>query len=180
MEFKDQLTRLPDTPFFSRKELEVHYSDVADFPTLDLLLRSLDLMVEFDKDRYIIFAKLKDDTATLQLTEGLKFSRGIYIGLADNKTMFLPGTFLAIQARIMKKFISEEKGHPSITLGALKFVGHSEGMVQLTNNNEVIKVAVTSDQGHLKGCYHDLEILSNLIEAALLELSPGTSVIKGK
>ena len=179
-DFKDQLTRLPDRPFFSRQELETHYSGVADFQTLELLLRSLDLMVNFDKDRYIIFAKLKNDTTTVQLTKGMKFSRGISISLTDNKTMFLPGVFPAIQARIMKKFGSEEKGHPQITLGALKFVGHSEGMVQLTNNNELIKVAVTSDQGDLKGCFQDLEALADLIEAALLELSPGTAVTKGK
>ena len=179
-DFKDQLKRLPDRPFFSRQELQTHYSDVADFPTLELLLRSLDLMVKFDKDKYIIFAKLKNDTATVQLTKGMKFSRGISIGLTDNKTMFLPGVFPAIQARIMKRFGSDREGHPSITLGALKFVGHSEGIVQLTNNNEVIKVAVTSNQGDLKGCYQDLKGLANLIEAALLELSPGTSITKGK
>ena len=179
-EFEDQLTRLPDKPFFSRQELETHYSDVADFPTLALLLRSLDLMVEFDRDRYIIFAKLQDDNATLQLTKGMKFSRGISIYLSDNKTMFLPGLFPAIQARVMKRLGSDEKGHPPITLSALKFVGHSEGMVQLTNNKEVIKVAVTSaDQGNLKGSYEDLEVLASLIEATLLELSPGTSVKKG-
>ena len=177
-EFADQLEKLPDKPFFSTDELHRFYREVADFHTLQLLLRSLDLMVEYAPDQFIIFAKLSD-IKSLALKK-MKHVYGVCIFCDDRKTMFLPGLYPAIQSRIMKQIQREEGRRPLITQRALKFVKQEEGVIELSANKEVIKVAVGTDTDDLTKCHQDLQSVAVIIESALIEVSRGTITKRGE
>ena len=177
-EFVGQLTKLPDEPFYSADELQRFYRKVADFHNLQLLLRSLDLMVEYAESQFIIFAKLSE-TKLLPLKK-LRHIFGICIFCTDRKTMFLPGLYPAIQARIMKQIQIEEGRRPLITQRALKFVKQEEGVIELSTDKEVIKVAIGTDADDLRKCYQDLQRVSIIIESALIEVSCGTTVQRGE
>ena len=177
-DFAGQLTKLPDKPFFTADELQHFYRKVADFHTLQVLLRSLDLMVEYAPDQFIIFAKLAE-LKSLPLKK-MKHVYGICIFCDDRKTMFLPGLYPAIQARIMKKIQEEVNRIPLITQRALKFLKQEEGVIDLATNKEMIKVAVGTDSKDLTKCYQDLQRVAVIIESALIEVSPGTIIKRGK
>ena len=178
-EFEGKLLKLPNKPFFNTEELERHYQKVADFPTLELLLRSLDLMVKFATDQFIIFAKLQPDSTPLAMPR-MKHIYGVCIFRSDSRTMFTPGLFPAIQSRIMKRIKVEEGRYPHITQRALKFVKQEEGLIELSSDRKVIRLVVGTDDDNLQKCHQDLETVTGIIEAALLELSCGTLVKKGK
>ncbi|XP_072048644.1 uncharacterized protein [Amphiura filiformis] len=176
-EFKGQLVKLPDKPFFRTEELERYYANNANFSTLELLLSSLDLMVNFAPDQFIIFAKLESGKR-LNLPK-MKHVFGICIYCADNRTMFTPGLYPAVQARIMKILGIQANRLPSITQRALKFVKEEEGLIELSSNKEIIKYVVGTNDDNLEKCHQDLEAVSDIIETALLEVSRGTTIKKG-
>ncbi|XP_072015116.1 uncharacterized protein [Amphiura filiformis] len=176
-QFAGQLTRLPDKPFFGTTELEKYYQKEADFPTLELLLRSLDLMVKFASDQFIIFAKLESGNP-LTLPK-MKHMFGVCIFSSDKRMMFTPGLYPAVQARIMKRIKIEENRLPSITQRALKFAKKEEGLIELSSNKEIIKYVVGTNDDNLEKCYQDLEDVSAIIETALLEVSCGTTTQTG-
>ncbi|XP_072045771.1 uncharacterized protein [Amphiura filiformis] len=176
-EFKGRLVKLPDKPFFSTEELERCYVNNADFSTLALLLSSLDLMVNFAPDQFIIFAKLEPGNP-LNLPM-MKHMFGVCIFCKDKRTMFTPGLYPAVQARIMKKIKVQANRLPSITQQALKFVKKEEGLIELSSSREIIKYVVGTNDDNLEKCHQDLEAVSAIIETALLEVSCGTKIKKG-
>ena len=177
-EFAGQLTKLPDKPFFSAKELQRFYRKVTDFHTLQLLLRSLDLMVEYAPDQFIIFAKLSEMNSLALKKKNHVY--GVCIFCDDKKTMFLPGLYPAIQSRIMKQIQKEADRPFLITQRALKFVKQEEGVIELSTNKEVIKVAIGTNADDLTKCYQDLQRVAVIIESALIEVSRGTIIKRGE
>ena len=127
---------------------------------------------------FIIFSKLSE-IKSLPLKK-MKHVYGVGIFCDDKKTMFLPGLYPAIQSRIMKQIQIEEGRRPLITQSALKFVKQEQGLIELSTNKEVIKVAVGTDADDLSKCYQDLQRVAVIIESALIEVSPGTIIKRGE
>ena len=135
-------------------------------------------MVEYTPDQFIIFAKLSENKS-LPLKK-TKHIYGVCIFCDDKKTMFLPGLYPIIQSRIMKQIQREGGERPLITQRALKFVKQEEGMIELSTDKEVIKVAIGTDANDLTKCYQDLQRVAVIVESALIEVSPGTIIKRGE
>ena len=174
IEFKDRYKLLPENPCYAEEELAAYYGGVADFQTLKALLQSLELMIPLGDNKFTIPAKLAplEEKPACQL----KYGRCV---ICEEKNMFAPIVFPAIQARIFHKLKLE--GNPTLFRSdTVEFdVDGVKGFVWKSEKSDAICVGV-ENADNPTSCQNILNRIQQLIILALNELSQGTNHKKGK
>ena len=173
IDFTDQFKLLPENPSYTEEELVAFYRHKADFHTLQKLLQSLELMVQLDDGMFTIPAKLP--ASEKQPTCELKYGRCV---ACEEKTMFAPILFPAIQARVFNEW--KVQGNPAITSDDVEFA--EDGaicFVWKSKNGNAICFGVGGLVKPRK--YQDvLNRVQDLIILAINDLSGGTNHNTGK
>ena len=174
IEFTDQYTLLPEKPCYAEEELAAYYAGVVDFQTLLALLKSLELMIPLDENKFTIPAKL----AKLEKKPACQLKYGRCV-TCEEKNMFAPILFPAIQARVFYEL--KLKGNPALFRSdTVEFdVDGVKGFVWKSATADAICIGVESAENP-QICQDVLDKIQLLITLAADELSQGTKLNKGK
>ena len=165
---------LPSKSSYTKQELEAFYKDTADFKTLSQLLQSLDLIVTYDNEEFLIPCKVPENT--IHAT----FKNGRSVFCVDEKSMLSPTVFPVVQARIMKAMGSREN-LLIMTKGSMQFQHHTIALAKEGEDEgqDAINFAVVYKDKDPEACFRDLEEITTIVVTTLYSLSPGTTVTTG-
>ena len=186
-DFPAAIQRLKDKPYFTTSDLQEIFKAEIDVYLLVGFLQDLNLAFRYDKDRFVIPARLPDpepDDIRWDPDPSLEY-HGISLQCVDDTDMFTADVFPSLQVQIMKRYRKKKKEleaedhelKTKVANGIIKFVDEVEGLVELDYQKQAILIAVRCKKSSRKvNSYEALKEVEDLAQTVMKERSPGTKV----
>ncbi|XP_072020123.1 uncharacterized protein [Amphiura filiformis] len=178
-EFPAEFQKLPDKPVYSKSELPnfLATGKGLKFEFTVLLLEHLKLVFTTDDGNYLIPSKLQPSLPPILIQKSAKAHiYGIRVECADESDMFSPDLFPNIHLHMLESH-PESQGKANYSISAIKCVVPIKSMLQLTDMERAINIAVLCNNEVDKPVAHSqLQSLKRITQMYLRHRSPGTVV----